>query len=244
MKTNKKLRRRMEESGVVVGKWTPEAASSICCTCGKQFDPDGPPPYCIAQPGTRDARRYYPLGLYTHQTHSAGTQEWFLSLDPRDARDQEMVRAYEGTYGPHPGKPKYGMSSLLIIERLSLPLTEAPVSIPKAIVRRVVEEEVSEAPPPVRTQGTKTSVSRSSLPVAPGGGPTPHQKKEKVVHPISAALNGLDEKKLTAIAKANSLSTEWAAWVKKFTGNFPMAKMQLNGALRRLHDKGIKVKGI
>lgn len=241
MKTNKKVRAKLEAMGM--SHWTPEAAATICCVCGKPFDTGGPPPLCIVKPGTKDARRYYPLGLYTHQTHAPGSQEWYLSLDPRDSRDTELTKYYETTYGPHPGKPKYGMSNFLIIERLTLPVDQAPAVLPKApkTVTSLDDEPPSTRPRPSRVAPEKAVVSRSVAPVA---APVRVPKAQRPVHPISAALNGLDEKKLTAIAKANGLDKEWMGWVKKFVGNFPMAKMQLNGALRRLHDKGIKVKGL
>ena len=59
---------------------------------------------------------------------------------------------------------------------------------------------------------------------------------------ISAALNGLDPLKCAEIAKMNGLSAEWAGWMKKFATNPGMARMQLNGALRRKQAKGEALK--
>lgn len=52
----------------------------LCFVCGNAI---AGRPVCLASPGSRDARREYPEGLYRHERCAPGTARWLDTKQPR-----------------------------------------------------------------------------------------------------------------------------------------------------------------
>lgn len=97
---------------------------------------------------------------------------------------------------------------------------------------------------PAMVPGTKakvTGVTISEFPDPPKLVAEKPMRESKATNPISAALNGLSMTDLGNIAEKNGVQEQWRGWATKFANNPGMARMQLNGALRRIEAKGGKV---
>lgn len=244
-----------KRQAVMEGMFTPEMADKVCFVCGFGFDPLGPKPTCIVPPGSRDAKRYYPLGLYTHKSHVTGSQYWYESLDPRDSRDISAINSYSTHYGPHPGKPNGGESSSNRIDRLTLPLSEAPPPAQSKVATLTTDGEprkmgVMKKLLHKKMDGLTGETAGPPIPrsMPDTDRPTPVQKKPKAppdpndpATKVSVALNGLDMAALKKIALANGLKSNWEEKWSKLP-NPGLVRMNLGNTLRARVKKGEKVK--
>lgn len=229
----------------------------LCTTCGGWVEPKHAA-YQRLPPGVYGGV-LHPRGLWTHKGCEQGTLKWWRCLGRSVAglehlyneESDERFKRWYAHLNEQPERRKNVVTAICencAVEGLQID----PINKCEKCGRLACSHRFREglcAPCFVAAKQASDGNGPQPIPAAQLF-PTERAKKAAVEHPagrtatrlpaneISAALNGISMEKAGGIAAANGLTAEWVGWLKKFAGNQGMARMQLNGALRRRRDKG------